>query len=445
MVNRRMLATFGLLLTIAMGAAWQLHLLPLAKEGEVKVAKLSNGMTLIVKENRAAPIVALDAWVATGSINEDDENNGVSHFFEHLLFKGTEKRGVGEFDKEIESLGGRSNAATAQDYTHYLVVVSSTFFDEALDALSDVIMNSVFDASEIEKERLVILEEKRRSLDDPTTVVYQTLYTLSFPEHPYRRTVLGSNESISGLKREDFLAYHREYYVPNNIAFVVVGDVDSDEVVAKAEKAFKDFKPQEITQRSYSVEKVPGMETRRSVFERDVEQAYMGIAFLASNIKSKDTYALDVLATILGEGRSSRLYRNIREEKQLVTSIQSFNVAQRDAGLVIVLATLNPDNLQRAEEEILAEVAKLASEDVTQEELEKAKTKLITDYAFDSETNIDQTSILGYYQVVAGDYKLGISYPDEIKKVTAVDVKATASSYLTPGYSIAIAKPRGAS
>lgn len=431
----------GLLLAMAAAVAWQLQLLPLPRESETRSAKLSDGMTLIVRENHAAPIVALDVWVATGSINEDERNNGVSHFFEHMLFKGTEKRGVGEFDREIESLGGRSNAATAQDFTHYFVVVSSKFFDEALDALSDVVMNPVFDAEEIEKERLVVLEEKRRSLDSPMTVVYQTLYSLSFPDHPYRRTVLGSTESITGLKREDFLNYHRQYYVPNNMVFVVVGDVEFDDVKAKAEEAFRDFTPKELSPSSYPVQTKGGV--KRSVVEKDVEQAYMGMAFLAPSIKSNDTYALDVLATILGEGRSSRLYRRIREEKQLVTSIQAFYVAQRDAGLVIVLATLDPENLEQAEREILAEMAKLSSEDVALEELEKAKTKLITDYAFDTETNLDQTSTFGYYQVVAGDYRLGITYPDEIKKITASDVRAVAAHYLTGGYSIAIVKPGG--
>ncbi len=444
-MNRKILAILGLvLLAIALAAAWQLQLLPFAREGEIlRIAQLDNGMTVIVKESHAAPIIALDVWVATGSINEGDENNGISHFFEHMLFKGTKKRGVGEFDREIEALGGRSNAATAQDFTHYFVVVSSKFFDEALDALSDVIMNSVFDAAEIEKERLVVLEEKRRSLDNPMTLVYQNLYALSFPEHPYRRTVLGTTESISGLKREDFLVYHRDYYVPNNIAFVVVGDVDADEVIAKAENAFKDFAPREISQLGYPVEVAKGKAgVRRSVAEKDVEQAYMGIAFNAPDVRSKDLYALDVMATLLGDGRSSRLYRRIREEKQLVTSIEAFYIAQRDAGLVVILATLDPENLQRAEEEILAEVVKLSEEEVAPEELDKTKTKLITEYAFDTETDLDQSTLLGYYQVVAGDYNVGLVYPDEIKKVKAGDVKRVASPYLTDEYSIAIVKPR---
>lgn len=443
-MNRKVLATIGLvLLAMVLVATWQLQLFPPAREGETtRIAKLDNGLTVIVKENHAAPIVALDVWVATGAINEDEENNGVSHFFEHMLFKGTERRGVGEFDREIESLGGRNNAGTAYDFTHYYVVVSSKFFDEALDALSDVIMNSVFDADEIEKERLVVLEEKRRSLDAPMTVVFQTIYELSFPGHPYRRTVLGTMESISGLERDDFLTYYGEYYVPNNIAFVVVGDVDADEVIVKARDAFQDFKPREISQRRYPVD-LAQAGVRRSVAERDVGQAYMGIAFLAPDIMSEDYYALDVMATILGEGRSSRLYRRIREEEQLVTSIDGFYIAQRDAGLVMILATLNPGDLQRAEEEILAVVATLREEDLPQEELDKAKTQLITEYAYDTETNLDQTALLGYYQVVAGDYNLGLVYPDEIERVTAADVRDVALSYLTDEYSIVIVKPGG--
>ncbi|MFQ5815785.1 MAG: M16 family metallopeptidase [Candidatus Hydrothermarchaeaceae archaeon] len=443
-MNRKVLAIIGLvLLATVLVVAWQLQLFPPTREGETtRIAKLDNGLTVIVKENHAAPIVALDVWVATGAINEDEENNGVSHFFEHMLFKGTERRGVGEFNMEIESLGGRNNAGTAHDFTHYYVVVSSKFFDEALDALSDVIMNSVFDADEIEKERLVVLEEKRRSLDAPMTVVFQTIYELSFPGHPYRRTVLGTMESISGLERDDFLTYYGEYYVPNNIAFVVVGDVDADEVIVKARDAFQDFKPREISQRRYPVG-VAQAGVRRNVAERDVGQAYMGIAFLAPDIMSEDYYALDVMATILGEGRSSRLYQRIREEEQLVTSIDGFYIAQRDAGLVMILATLNPEDLQRAEEEILDVMATLREEDLPQEELDKAKTQLITEYAYDTETNLDQAALLGYYQVVAGDYNLGLGYPDEIEGVTAADVRGVALSYLTDEYSIVIVKPGG--
>jgi zinc protease len=439
-MNRKSLVIIGIaLIAIALAGLWQIHLIPLAGE-TTRFAVLHNGMTVIVRENHAAPIVALDVWVDTGAINEDEENNGISHFFEHMLFKGTEKRGVGEFDREIEALGGRNNAGTAHDFTHYYVVVSSKFFDEALEALSDVIMNSAFDEEEIEKERLVVLEEKRRSLDNPMTVVFQTLYELSFPGHPYSRTVLGTMESISELEREDFLAYYSEYYVPNNIAFIVVGDVDGDEVIAKVEEAFRDFKPREIQRKSYAVE--DALEVRRRVIERDVEQAYLGIAFLAPNITTKEVYALDVLATILGEGRSSRLYRNVREEKRLVTSIDGFYIAQRDAGLVMILATLNPDNMDRAEGEILAEVAKLREEDVPVEELEKAKTLLITDYAYETETNLDQAMLLGYYHVVAGDYSLGLVYPQEIERVTAEELRKAAFKYLAGAYSIAIVKPR---
>jgi zinc protease len=432
-----------LLFAVFLATVVQLNWISLGAEREVPVVvELDNGMTVIVRENHAAPIVALDAWVGTGAIHEDDENNGVSHFFEHMLFKGTEKRGVGEFSREVASWGGRYNAATSQDFTHYYVVVSSRFFDEALDALSDILMNPAFDPEEIEKERLVILEEKRRSLDNPPQALFRILYELSFPGHPYHRTVLGTLESISRLKREDFLAYHRTFYAPNDIAFVVVGDVEADEVASQVGKAFQGFAPRRIPQERYPIE--TGLSgVRRKVVERDVKLAYLGIAFRTPGIQSEDVYALDVAAALLGKGRSSRLYRRIREEEQLVTSIEGFHIAQRDAGLLILRATLRAENLRRAEEEILTEIAKLREEEVPPEELEKAKTQLVTEYAFDTETNAHQASLLGYYQVVAGDYRGGLAYPDEIGKVTAADVRRVASIYFTEDLSIAVIKPRG--
>jgi len=222
--------------------------------------------------------------------------------------------------------------------------------------------------------------------------------------------------------------------------FVVAGDVDIDEVLEKAEQAFGGSNYQELTLPEFKVEEGLSGVRRREV-EKDVGQAYMGISFLAPNIKSEDVNALDVMSTILGEGRSSRLYQSIREEDQLVTSIDGFYIAQRDGGQIIILATLNADDLDQAEKAILVELAKLRDEGITQEELEKAKTQLITEYAYDTETNLDQAMLLGYYQVAAGNYRLALTYPDEIEKITAEDVKRVASRYLTDDYSIVIVRP----
>lgn len=404
---------------------------------------LENGMTLIVKENHAAPLVAIDAWVRAGAMNEGDENNGISHFFEHMLFKGTEKRKAGEISLEIESVGGYSNAATSKDYTHYYVVVPSEHFDLALDVLADVIMNPAFDREEIERERKVILEEKRRSMDNPRASVFNLLYEIAYLEHPYRRTVLGTMESISGIERGDFFAYHREYYAPNNMAVIVVGDVSRDEVISKARLAFKDFERRALPEQEYPKEgEQEGV--RRKTIEKDVEQSYLAIAFHGPSGEHEDGYALDVLATILGSGRSSRLYQRLKEEKRLVTDVDAFFLTQKEPGLFFVFATLKEENLGIVEVEIIAEISNLVREPATEEELERAKTFLTTDYAYETETNRDQAEAMGYYETIAGDYGLALDYPKMVRKVSSRDVQRVAERYLSGGdYSIAIVKPEG--
>ncbi len=415
----------------------------LKKEGLITRTVFDNGLTLIVKEVHATPIVALDIFVGTGSLNEDDRINGISHFFEHMLFKGTEKRGVGQIDLEIDSVGGYNNAATSMDFTHYYVVVASQYFDVALDVVSDAIMNSAFDPVEIEKERMVILEEKRRSLDNPYHLMYNYLFETAFLNHPYRRTVLGTMESISGIKREDFLNYHEQYYVPNNVVVVIVGDINTEEVVSEVESAFKDFKPKNISQTSYLKEK-PQNKTRRKILERDFEQTYMGIAFHGPSAESRDIYTLDLIATILGEGRSSRLNLNIKEEKQLVTSINAYFLTLKEPSLFLITSTLKEENLEKAENEIIEEVLKLTKEPVPIEELEKAKKQLIIGYSYEMETNLQQARMLGYYQNIAGDYNFAINYPDGIKKVSQEDVIRVAQKYFgKENYSIVIIKPKG--
>jgi zinc protease len=408
------------------------------KAEEPLVVLLDNGLTVIIKEASSAPIVAIDVWVATGSINENDVNNGISHFFEHMLFKGTEKRGVGEIDRAIDALGARNNAATGKDFTHYFIITPSESFEEVLEIQADAIMNSAFDPGEIEKERLVILEEKRRSLDNPRSLLFDALYELSYSKHPYRRPILGTMESISGITRADFLEYHKKHYTPSNMAVIIVGDVKAKEALERVKAAFKFEGPGTLPAQG-EIEAPKGV--KRRVIEKKVNQAYMGMAFHGPSIREEDNYVMDVIATLLGEGGSSRLNREIKEEKQLVNSIEAFFFSQKDDGLFFVTAAMKEENLERVEEEVLKALAKLKSDAPSEAELEKAKTQLVTQYAFNSETNIQQAQNFGYYYAVAGDYSLALKYPDNIRQVTREDVKRVAKEYFGEDYSIAIVKP----
>lgn len=433
-------STALVLLTFALAFGLAFYVSPqlVDHRGELLAAVLDNGLMVIIKENGASPIVAVDVWVAAGSINEREENNGISHFFEHMLFKGTEKRGVGEIDRAVDALGARNNAATGKDFTHYYIIAPSDSFEEALAIQADAIMNSAFDPGEIEKERLVILEEKRRSLDNPRSLLFDALYELSYTEHPYNRPILGTMESITRIARNDFLEYHKDYYAPGNMAVVIVGDVEPREALEKVKALFGFDGP--VTPQAAHEIAAPGGINRR-VIQKNVNQAYVGVAFHGPSIAEEDSYVMDVIAAILGEGRSSRLHRELKEEKQLVNSVEAFFYSQRDDGLFFVTAAMREENLDTVEEEVVEALRKLKTRPPSEAELEKAKTQLTTQYSFNTETNIQQAQNLGYYYAVAGDYSLALSYPDKIRKVTREDVTRAAEKYFNADYSIASVVP----
>ena len=199
---------------------------------------LSNGLTVLLQENHAAPVVAFQAWVGVGSADETPDEAGIAHVFEHMLFKGTERRGVGQIAQEIEAAGGDINAWTSFDQTVYHLVLAARYFDTGLDILADAVQRSSFDPVELERELKVVLEEIKQGEDSPSRTVTQSLFSSAFTKHPYRRPVIGWERTVKKLKRDKLLQFFRKWYVASNITLVVVGDFDSDTALAKIEKAW---------------------------------------------------------------------------------------------------------------------------------------------------------------------------------------------------------------
>ncbi len=272
---------------------------------------LENGLEVIVKEVHTAPIVAVYLWCNTGSVNETEHEQGISHFYEHMFFKGTEKRGVGEIDLAIKSLGGYNNAFTSKEYTAYYVVLPSKNFTLAADVLVDAIRNSAFPPEEIEKEMGVIKEEINRKDDDPTGALYEEMFKLMFPGTPYAHPVLGSKESVSGITREDFRAYLAKYYVPNNMTAVVVGDIKTDDAIAEIRRLTDGWRSDpRVAERIQDI-RVPRREGIKGFqMAKDVGMAYVMLAFQTDGLSDiGQSMALDVASSVLGEGQSSRLLR----------------------------------------------------------------------------------------------------------------------------------------
>ncbi|MDP4164856.1 MAG: pitrilysin family protein, partial [Bacillota bacterium] len=253
--------------------------------------KMENGLTLIVKEVHSAPIAAVDIWIGTGAKNETPEIAGLSHFFEHMLFKGTAKRKVGEIAQEIKAVGGYQNAETSLDTTHYFVVVPSKEVSLALDVEADAVMNSSFDPHEIDKERQVILEEKRLKEDSPQGKLGLMAYQTVFKGTPYANDVLGTSETLSNINHDIFVRYFHQHYIPGNIVVVVVGDVDTAQIVNQAQSLFKDFKGQANAQadRQSSEIKVPKLrEITRINAKMQVDQTYLYLGFPGPGMNDSD-------------------------------------------------------------------------------------------------------------------------------------------------------------
>lgn len=407
------------------------------------VQKLPNGQTLVVQEVKNNPIVTIDTWVRTGSINETENNSGVAHFLEHLFFKGTKLHPVGEFDRILESKGAIVNAATSKDFTHYYITIPSQHFETALNLHADMLTNPQIPRKELEKERKVVLEEISKDGNTPSKIVYENLNEMMYSHHPYKRKVIGSADVISTIRREEILDFFNNYYAPSNMVTVVVGDVDSTKVVEQISKAFNSEYKKPI-KKNYKKEH-PLCSQKRKVEYLDTQSGYMMIGFRGVDICNNETFALDVLAEILGGGKISKFYRNIKEQKGIAYSISASNGSFRDDGIFYVNANFTPENTKKVEKAIFDEISYIQKYGVTEEELNTAK-KMIeqeTYYARESTSNI--ATELGYILTLTGNSDLYKNYIENIKKISAHDVQSVAQKYLGINKSaVSIALPKTA-
>lgn len=396
--------------------------------GDYTVQKLPNGQTAVVYPIKDNPIVTIDTWIKTGSINETDANNGVAHFLEHLFFKGTKAHPTGEFDKILESKGAIVNAATSKDFTHYYVTIPSEYFDTAMELHSDMLLHPQIPRKELEKERKVVLEEIAKDGNTPSKKVYDNLNDMLYTKHPYKRKVIGSADIIGTIRREEILDYFNNFYAPSNMVTLVVGDVDTDKAISKIQQSFnQDYK--KPIKNSFKKE-APLQSQKRKTEYTDAQSGYMMIGFRGAEICSNETFALDVLAEILGGGKSSRLYRDIKEQKGLAFSISTSNGSFRDDGIFYITANFIPASREKLEKAIFEEISNIQKYGITDEELQRAKNIIVQDtyYARESTSNI--SSELGYIMALTNNSALYDTYLDSIKKVSANDVVSAARKYL---------------
>ncbi len=402
---------------------------------------MENGLKVIIEENHTSPVVALQVWVKTGSADERDDEAGMCHFIEHMIFKGTGKRKVGEMAKEIESLGGSINAYTSYDQTVYHITIASRYADIALDILADAVQHSVFDPAELEKEREVILEEIRMGEDDPSRKLFRQTMATAFKRHPYGRPIIGYEKTVRAITRDQMLAFFKRWYTPDRIFFVAAGDFDLQEMERKARALFKEFKrPSErLPERLQEPEQ---KEIRSNLTFGNLKETYLQLAVPISFVTHEDTPGLDVLEQILGGGETSRLVQKVKLEKGLVHSISASSYTPKDPGLFIIGATLQAENLERAVGEILKEVNRLIQEGVTAEELYRVRVNVESGLIYDRQTVQGQARKLGYYEATTGDVQFEKEYIKRISLLQSEDIKRIGEKYFKPSrWSVSLLAP----
>lgn len=417
-------------------------------EYPVLIYERENGHKIVFARKKG-DLINISSWVKTGSLNENDENNGISHFLEHLMFKGTTKHKAGEFDRTLESRGAIVNAATWKDYTFYYVTIpkgsDNSNFNDTLELHADMMLDPVIPDDEIgepfdidnpiiknKRERHVVMEEIRMRKDQPWTKVYNSTNLNMYSSHPYKRDVIGTEKIIAGVTREDVLNYYREFYTPANITTIIVGDIDIDKMLPKICSEF-DFKgrgnkPKPVYKIDSPVKNLKYIEDYAQINTGFLMFGYLGS--LACDIKTSTI--LEMVSLLLGQGQSSRLYRELIEK----TENSVFNVIScdyyhfRDGGNLFIEANFKPEEKENAIEQIKIQIEKLINEGISEQELKKAKKKLKAGFAENSETVSDIAENIGYYMTVCGKLDYVNEYITAIDTITCDDVIKCCEKYL---------------
>ncbi len=395
-----------------------------------RVWTLANGLQIIVQEDSSAPVVSVQAWIRTGSIHEDRHlGAGLSHMLEHMLFKGTETRSLGAFAQCIQDAGGYLNAYTSFDRTVYWVDIPSKGAATAIELLADAVQNSILPPEEYIKEQEVIRREFAMGQDDPDRVAGINLFAAAFHEHPCRHPVIGHLDIFNGLSRDDVMAYYRARYVPNNTFFVVTGNVDAEVIHAQLAKLYENT-PRRALPPIFIPEESAQLGRRQHHAEFATELTRLHLAWHVPQLTHPDIPALDLLATILGSGRSSRLYRRMREELGLTHSADAWCYSLAHSGLFGVDALLDPDKRSEVERELLGMIEELRSHGVEASELEKAKKLSLSSQFHQLTTMRGKASDLGSSWLLTGNLDFSRDYLAALQSVTVEDVQRVAGTYL---------------
>jgi zinc protease len=397
----------------------------------VTLTTLENGLTIIVREDHSAPVVSAQAWCAAGSIHEDKWlGAGLSHVLEHMLFKGTTTRPGSRIDQEVQEAGGYMNAYTSFDRTVYHIDVPNTGAVKAIDILCDIMQHATLPPDELAKEMDVIRREMDMCHDDPGRRAGRRLFEVAYTKSPYRFTIIGYPDIFNEVKPDDIRNYYSEKYAPNNVFYVVAGDVKNNEVVAQIKVAYANSKSKAMPPVVLPLE--PHQTAPREVIEEStVELGHVHYAWHIPELRHADIPVLDVLAVLLGSGRSSRLFQQVREKQGVVHHVDAWTYNPGLPGLFGISAVVDGDKFEAATAAISAEIEKIKSLSVSADELQKAMKQFISGALSARKTMEGQAQNLGGNWLAANDLNFSERYLAAIKRVTTNDVQRVARTYLT--------------
>jgi zinc protease len=398
----------------------------------VKLTTLDNGLTIIVREDHSAPVVSAQAWCMAGSVHEGKWlGAGMSHVLEHMLFKGTTTRPGARIDQEVQEAGGYMNAYTSFDRTVYHIDVPNTGARTAIDILCDIMQHATLPPNELAKEQDVIRREMDMNIDDPARRASRRLFETAYTRSPYRFTVIGYPDIFNELKPDDIHRYYREKYAPNNVFYVVVGDIKNDKVVGQIRNAYINSKARPLPP-VVLPEEPRQTAPRQIVEEASVELGHLHFAWHIPELCHPDLPIFDVLAVLFGGGRSSRLYQEVRERLGVVHHVDAWTYSPGNPGLLGISAIVDGDKFETARDAILVEIEKMKTTPVSAGELGKAVKQFISATLATRKTMDGQAGDLGGSWLAANDLTFSERYLAAVKRATPADIQRVAREYLTP-------------
>lgn len=414
------------------------------------IRRLPSGLTVIA-EQMPIEAVNLGLWLNVGSRVEDDTINGMAHFLEHMIFKGTPQLNQGEFERQVEARGAVMNAATSQDYTHFYITTAPQDFATLAPLQVELVMNPSLSDQHFERERPIILEEIRRAEDSPARRIFYRSMQMSFSTLPYRRPVLGPASVVENLSAEQMRSFHHTWYQPQNMTAVAVGNLPVEAMISTIADSFEQAIARSCRKQVNSklIMQAPSTRPERpfpsilrdEYIDEALQQARLIMSWRVPGMRHiEQTYPLDVAAYILGQGRTARLVDDLQERRHLVSGILVRNMTYGNQGVFYISATIATADsesesiaagLAKTEAAILAHIANLHESPIEPRELERVKTQVANRYVFASETPGDRAGLYGYHQAMTGNVRHALNYPESIRQVSAEAVQAAVRQYLS--------------